>query len=330
MSLEIKTAAIEPVRKSYANIIRRFGEKPATRYQEATYDAQGTTNFHYRPLWKPEKELNDKNHTVISMEDWYAFRDPRQFYYGTYVQNRARMQEGAEQNYSFFEKRELIRFLPEAAREKIILTLLPLRHVEQTANLNHLSGTAYGYGTAITQASLYAGMDRLGMAQYLSRIGLILDGNSGSSLSEAKKAWMDHPAWQKMRALCEEMLVQEDWFELLLVQNLLVDTYIQQVIYAPLEQDLLSNEGRDVAMLTEFMQVCLKDIANWSDAIFKVAAGESEHNKEQMLQWIAHWSPKVEAAFLPVVELVSATQSQAAMQGAKDDLARRQKKIGLL
>ena len=50
MTLEIKTATIAPVRHTYANIARRFGEKPATRYQEATYDAQATANFHYRPL----------------------------------------------------------------------------------------------------------------------------------------------------------------------------------------------------------------------------------------------------------------------------------------
>lgn len=90
MTLEIKTATIAPVRHTYANIARRFGEKPATRYQEATYDAQATANFHYRPLWQPQKELNDKHYTALEMADWYALRDPRQFYYGAYVQNRAR------------------------------------------------------------------------------------------------------------------------------------------------------------------------------------------------------------------------------------------------
>ena len=102
MSLEIKTATLEPVRQTFANIARRFGEKPASRYQEATYDAQATTNFHYRPLWMPEKQLNDPSHTALTMQDWYALKDPRQFYYGAYVQNRAKMQEAAENNYAFF------------------------------------------------------------------------------------------------------------------------------------------------------------------------------------------------------------------------------------
>lgn len=38
MSLEIKTASLEPVRHTFAHIARRFGDKPATRYQEATHD----------------------------------------------------------------------------------------------------------------------------------------------------------------------------------------------------------------------------------------------------------------------------------------------------
>src|SRR5690554_1595366 len=103
MTIEIKTSTLEPVRNTFAHIEKRFGDKPATRYQEATYDVQAETNFHYRPLWQPEHELNDVSRTALVMNDWYAFKDPRQFYYGTYVQQRAKMQEAAENSYAFFE-----------------------------------------------------------------------------------------------------------------------------------------------------------------------------------------------------------------------------------
>ena len=49
MTIEIKTATLEPVRNTFAHIERRFGDKPATRYQEATYDVQASANLHYRP-----------------------------------------------------------------------------------------------------------------------------------------------------------------------------------------------------------------------------------------------------------------------------------------
>ena len=330
MTLEIKTATIEPVRHTYAHIARRFGDKPATRYQEATYDAQATVNFHYRPLWMPDKELNDAGHTAIQMADWYALKDPRQFYYGAYVQNRARMQEGAEHNFAFFTKRDCAAHLGDEARQKIIFGLLPLRHVEQTANLNHMSGAAYGYGTAITQACLYAGTDRLGMAQYLSRIGLLLDDNSGSSLVEAKQLWMTDAAWQPLRALCEKMLVTPDWFELLLVQTLLVDSHIGQLFYRHLDQWLSANQGRDVAMLTEFMQDCLQDVGNWSDSVIKQAAVESDANRAHLQQWLTQWQPQVAAAFAPLAQaLLGVAAGQAAMEAAASQIKQRQTKLGL-
>lgn len=329
MSIEIKTAAIEPIRQTYGHIARRFGEKPATRYQEATYDLQATTNFHYKLLWQEGKDLNDKTHTAIVMEDWYAFRDPRQFYYGAYVQNRARMQEGAEHNYAFFAKRNSAEVIPEITKQAIITALLPLRHVEQTANLNCLSGSAYGYGTAITQACLYAGMDRLGMAQYLSRMGLLLDGNSGDSLIEAKTQWMDNPAWQGMRALCEKMLVQKDWFEMLLVQLLILDTYIATVSYQAFDTWLNDNGGRDIGMLTEFMQDDLKDLRNWSDSVFKIAVAESEENKAQLNAWLSAWVPVVANAYQAVAEQALGENASVALENAQAELAKRCKKVGL-
>ena len=69
MTLEIKTSNLEPIRQTYAYIERRFGKKPATRYQEVSFDVQGATNFHYRPLWKPDKILNDYVLMTSKIED---------------------------------------------------------------------------------------------------------------------------------------------------------------------------------------------------------------------------------------------------------------------
>ena len=297
MTLEIKTSNLAPIRQTYAYIERRFGNKPATRYQEVSFDVQATTNFHYRPLWKPDKTLNDKTHTALQMQDWYVFKDPRQFYYGAYVQHRARLQDVAESNYAFFEKRFLAENISDGIKQKIITCLLPFRYVEQTANLHMMSGSAYGYGTVITQACIFAAMDRLGMAQYISRIGLALDGNTGESLQQAKDAWMNDAAWQPLRKLCEQSLTEQDWFKLYLLQNLLIDSCMQSLIYGQFDQYLVENGARDVAMLTEFMQDCLTDLRKWSDPVFKLAIAESEENKTLIQSWIAELLPQVQAAF---------------------------------
>ena len=46
MTIEIKTATLEPVRNTYEHTRRRFGDKPASRYQEASYDIAPENNFH--------------------------------------------------------------------------------------------------------------------------------------------------------------------------------------------------------------------------------------------------------------------------------------------
>ena len=82
MQVDIKTTSVTQLRNTFSNVARRLGgDKPASRYQEATFDLQSTVNFHYRPLWQPELALYDVLRTQIEMKDWYAFRDPRQYYY---------------------------------------------------------------------------------------------------------------------------------------------------------------------------------------------------------------------------------------------------------
>lgn len=327
MTIEIKTATLEPVRNTFANIERRFGDKPASRYQEATYDLQGEVNFHYRPLWQPQYELNDKNRTQIKMGDWYDLKDPRQFYYGTYVQQRAKHQEAAETNYSFFEKRGLAEHLPEDVKNTLLTYLIPLRHVEHTANLNNMYGCAFGYGTTITQALIYNGMDRLGNAQYLSRIGLLLDGNTGESLKTAKQEWLKNPVWQPMRALCEEMTTVEDWFEVFVAQDLVVDTLVFNLFYEQLDQKLGSMGGRDVALLTEFMHVWTKDSSRWLDSVLKTTTNESEENRALLEKWVNHWRKKTLEALNPVATAMLGNSDT--LNAADALLEERLKKIGI-
>lgn len=326
MTLEIKTSNIEPIRQSYAYIERRFGLKPATRYQEVSFDIQAETNFHYRPLWKPEKTLNDKTHTALVMEDWYAFKDPRQFYYGTYVQHRARLQDSAESNFAFFEKRKIADVISDDVKALVVKFLIPLRHVEQTANLHMMSGSAYGYGTVLTQACIYAAMDHLGMAQYLSRIGLALDGATGESLTEAKAYWMKDPVWQGLRKLCEQILTEQDYFKLYVYQNLVMNGFVQELIYQQFDQKLVDLGARDLAMLTEFMQDTLNDLGKWSDSVLKTAAAESEHNKQLLNQWFNQYLAEIKAAFQPWVE---AALSPDILDQAEQKIRDHAKKLGI-
>lgn len=327
MSIEIKTNTVEPIRHTYSNIKRRFGDKPASRYQEASYDIEATTNFHYRPLWDPSRHLNDPSRSVIRMQDWHAVSDPRQFYYGAYVGNRAKMQEATEHSYNFCDKRGLLTRLPESVQEDLLRLLVPLRHVEMGANMNN-SGIA-GDCTAgtMTQMHIYQAMDRLGMGQYLSRIALMIDGNTGEALDRSKGYWMDDPLWQPMRRLVEDTLVIKDWFELALVQNLIIDGHLYPLMYQHFEQWLADHDAEDVSMLTEFMRDWYKESLRWIDSMLKTVSNESPENAEHIQQWLEQWQPRVIEALTPIAE---ASVGVNALTEVSEHFAMRVKKIGLV
>lgn len=332
MSIEIKTTSIDPIRNTYSNVARRIGaDKPASRYQEATFDLQPEVNFHYRPTWDSEFELYDPRRTCIKMSDWYAFLDPRQFYYGTWVIKRSRQQEVADRNFSFVERRQLLAKVPKSAKERALAVLVPLRHLEYAANLNNFYITSYGYGTAITQAASFNGIDRLGIAQYLTRLALLLDENSGQGLESAKRSWLEDDHWQPLRALAERMLVTRDWFELYVAQNVVLDGMLYPLIYEEFDAELAAEAGSTFSMLMEFQNEWYAETSRWVEATLKTAAAECEENRARVEQWVHKWTQDVIEALTPVAAFaLGAPRGESQIQELKSGLwSRLNGKAGL-
>lgn len=301
MQIDIKTTAVEQIRQTFSHVARRLGaDKPASRYQEATFDLQPEVNFHYRPLWQPEFELYDKGRTAIVMNDWYAFKDPRQYYYGVYTIARAKQQDAMEKNFEFVAKRRLLTDLSDEAKAHIAALMVPLRHVEWAANTNNCFVTGYGWGTAITQATMFHCMDRLGIAQYLSRIGLALDGNQGTSLVEGKERWINHPMWQGLRRVVEDTMVVKDWFETFVAQNLVLDGLLYPLVYRHIDERIARLHGPGLGMLNEFASSWFDETSRWVDATVKTAAAESPANQALLAQWVTKWRAAVLEALKPL------------------------------
>lgn len=328
MQIDLRTVSITPLRQTYNHIAdRQGGDKAASRYIEATMDVQANANFHYRPTWDPEHELFDATRTALKMKDWYALKDPRQLYYGSYTQARARLQETAEADFDFVESRGLAERYDDAARRTALDFYLPLRHVAWGANMNGAFMAAYGYGTAITQPCLYASMDQLGIAQYLSRLGLLL-GQQGD-LEAAKQAWLQAPAWQGLRRLVEDSWVMKDWFELFVAQHVVLDGLLYGLAYKEVDSALSDQAGPTVSMLTRFQAEWFGDHCKWVDAVLKTAAAESAENKALLSQWARAWRERALEALQPVAAIGLGDQAAAAMDRVAAALDARLAKAGL-
>lgn len=296
MTVEIKTINFEPKRHTFAHIARRMGgDKPASRYQEGTLDVQATENFHYKPLWEPQFWHYDLQKTKVVMSDWYKPLDPRQFYYATYNIARANMHQAVDRNFTFVEDKRLLEKASDSTKAALLSGLIPVRHVHWGSNMNMAEITQRGYGTAITAPCIFSAGDQLGMAQIMSRIGLEIDGQTGDGLDKAKDAWMNDKAWQGIRKLVENTLVQRDWFEVYVAQVLGINGVILDGIYQGMD-NVWKEAALPVSMLTEFMSDWSKEEAKWSHSVIKTVAAESAENKALVSAWAKNWIDRAEAA----------------------------------
>lgn len=328
MQIDLRTVNIQPQRQAFDHLVRRFGDKPASRYQEASYDIQATENLHYRPTWDPDQLLYDSSITRIVMKDWYALKDPRQFYYNNYTLTRARQQETTEANFSFVETRGLAETLNGELKRTALDVLVPLRHAAWGANMNNTFVCGYGTAAIFTQACMFHAMDNLGIAQYLSRIGLLL--GDTEALEEGKKSWLEGDEWQPLRRYVEDCLVVRDPFELFVAQNVALDGLLYPLIYERIVDGHLSSLGGSaIAMLTQFMSDWYAETSKWIDAVLKVAAAESEHNRAILQEWSQKWGVRAASALLPIAQLALGSDADEAIGEEMASLKARLKKTGI-
>lgn len=330
MNIDLQAREIKPLRNTFSHVAAQIGgDKVASRYQEATFGVQPSANFHYRPTWDPAHELFDTARSQIKLANWYVLKDPRQFYYANWTMTRARQQDTMESNFQFVEQRGMIAMTPDEVREKALEVLMPLRHVAWGANMNNASICAYGYGTAFTAPAMFHAMDNLGVAQYLTRLGLAL--GEPEVLDEGKQAWLQAPEWQGVRRYVEDSFVVSDPFELFVAQNLALDGLLYPLIFGSFVDDHIALKGgTSVAMLTSFMPEWHDESARWIDAVVKAAAAESDENRALLTSWVKAWSERAEAALAPVARLALGEHGDAALIEAREKLQARCRKAGVL
>jgi phenol hydroxylase P1 protein len=328
MAIDLRTVSITPLRQTFGHLARRMGaDKPASRYMEATMDLQPVENYHYRPTWEPQYDIFDTTRTAITMKDWYALKDPRQYYYGAWTLARGKMQEIAEGDFDLVDELGLATAYPAAGKELALKVFLPLRHVAWGSNLNKAYVSSYGYGIAMSQAACYASMDQLGVAQYVSRLGLAF--NDLDALAEAKTAWLEGAEWQELRRYVEDLMVEKDWFEVLLAQDFALEGLLYPLIYERFNDKLNAEYSPVFSMLTRFQREWFGETTKWMDAVLKSCAADNAENKAKLGEWLKHWRERAVKALLPVATLAFGADAGAVMDELVQNLNTRAAKAGI-
>lgn len=328
MAIDLRTVSITPLRQTFGHLARRMGaDKPASRYIEATMDLQPVENYHYRPTWEPQYDIFDTARTAIVMKDWYALKDPRQYYYGAWTLARGRMQEIAEGDFDLVDELGLAAGYPTAGKDEALKVFLPLRHVAWGSNLNKAYVSSYGYGIAISQAACYASMDQLGVAQYVTRLGMAF--NDLDALTEAKAAWLNSAEWQELRRYVEDLMVEKDWYQVLVAQDFALEGLLYPLIYEHYNDKLNAAHGPVFSMLTRFQREWFSETTKWMDSVLKATAADNAANKAQLAEWIKHWRDRALTALQPVAVLAFGDEADAILAELVQNLNARAAKAGI-
>lgn len=302
MQIELRTQVIEPQRKTFQHIVERYGDRPASRYEEGTIDLQGVVNFHYKPLWAPDKEIYSPDFSKLKLTDPYSFMDPRQFYYAPYVTSRADLHEAFGATLGYLEKRGMFERLPQAWGSVIADVLLPLRHYEAAAQMISAHAARFGWGTSTTQCFTYAGFDRIGNAQILSRVGIAYGGGTAEPLHLAKTAWIEDPTWQPLRKHVELMLVEMDWGKGMVALDV-TDRLVYELLYTHLDDAALSAGAGSYSLVAQHLSTWFADQRRWFDALYKAWVADPEYgagNRDLIADVVASTLDTAGAALAPI------------------------------
>jgi phenol/toluene 2-monooxygenase (NADH) P1/A1 len=304
VQFELRQQVIEPVRQTFTPLVKRYGDRPATRYEEGSVGIQSTEHFHYRPLWDPQHDIYDPDYTALKLSDPDAYTDPRQFYYTPYVVNRAALHEAFGRNLSYVVDRGLLTKMPQPWQDLVAKTVLPLRYYESGAQLINVEGGRFAYGTTIEQVFTYASFDRIGNAQILSRIGIALGENSDAVLATTKPAWLDDPNLQGLRRLVEELLAERDWA----LSNFgldLCDRMIFPLLTAHLDEAALLGGAGAYSLLIQQLGVWWTDQRKWLNPLISAWVNDPEYgeaNIDALQATVSKCLPQATAAVIDLAQ----------------------------
>ncbi len=326
---DIGKQRIKPSRTNYGHIERRIGDKPATRYQEATYDIQSEVGFHYKPVYDSGRDVYDVKLTKIVMKDWYSFMDPRQYFYTPYVTARSLQQEVMDKNHVMIDKQNLMATVPDELKQQVREVIVPLRHVEYAANMNNQYIADKCFGASIAGVAAYNGFDHIAMSQYISKLALMLDDNEEVTLLAAKDAWLKDEQWQPLRRVIEDIWVIEDWFETMVAQNVVLDGLLSPLIFGRFIAVITAKGGLPISMLVSFMSDWYAETIRWTNQLMKVTAKESDANEALLCEWVEKWLLRVEEALQPVALAAFGPEGTKHLGGVKQELLDRLAKQGV-
>jgi phenol/toluene 2-monooxygenase (NADH) P1/A1 len=165
------------------------------------------------------------------------------------------------------------------------------------------------------------------VAQYVTRLGMAF--SELDALAEAKTAWLEGAEWQALRRYVEDLMVEKDWFEVLIAQDFALEGLLYPLIFERYNEKLNAAYSPVFSLLTRFPREWFGETTKWMDAILKATAADNPENKAQLAEWITHWRERAVVALKPVAGMAFGADADAIMDEVFQNLNARAAKAGI-
>jgi len=320
---EIRQKVIEPKRLAFDYLLKRYGNRPASRYEEATVDIQQRENFHYRPTWREGVEIFDKNYSELKLTDYYSFLDPRQYYYYTYNATRAKNYEAVDKYFEFCEERGLFEKVDENWLKVFNRYFIPLRHLEYAGWILLVGVARFGYGTSITQCAEFNACDKYANAQLITRIAFELPEPDGDIFENAKKTWLEDKIFQPLREYVEKLLTVQDWGEVLIGENLALDVFITPLVHVELDNLAVENGVTVFSFFSKYFYDMYKDNMRWTEKLFEVLLNDpnyGDNNRKFIESKLSYYAGQVSKAIDEFSDVFKMPKKKGDFKKAKENV----------
>lgn len=263
--------------------------KTKNEYEVVTVRQQPYLHGQYRHIFdERDYDIYDPRYTRLKSSDWEAFRDPKKYWYSSYVRDRKKLSEEVETSFQIATNLELIATLPEKWVNAIRDIYTPLRHLEYGENVQMQYVIRYALGTPIEQCATFQANDKIGRAQWISTWAINMQEVHGEFLQHGKEVLLKEPAYQALRRYVEEILVTDDWAEVIVAQNLTLDLLLGNLMYVHFTEKAKQYGDVHLASLNLLIDKQSKWHADWAFTLFKQLANDQAESRWDYLKSLGY------------------------------------------
>ncbi len=230
--------------------------------------------------------------STLIKADWDTFRDPSGMYYRNYIVGQDSAERSLDAVFAVAKDADFVSAIPEAWRADLVTLVGAMSHAEWGTAMAHQHVQRFALSPTVACCSQLQVMDKLRSAERSLEWFDLIHPDGEHLISEA---WMNSPAMQPLRKLLEEILIVQDWGEVIVAVNVALLGVMQ-----PFQREVFVRGGRANA---DFVTAALgaafgKDgsrHAAWGDAFVKLCLVE-EANATVISEWLDRYVPAAVAA----------------------------------